>query len=275
MILSFHPCIEADLNIICAGRDPSEKELSAIKKAKAVILPQGCRESLYKMANENCHNVFPNYDALFEYPGKTGQARLFKKMNVCHPKTYIYETLDIFYSNHDTYPINFPFVFKFSWGGEGNNVYLIDSDKSFSNVLELAKKYECTGQKGFVIQEYIPNNSRTLRAVIIGSYIKTYWKVQQDSKIFYSNIGKGAVVEENIDKDLQKQGADEMLALCEKTGINLAGFDFLFDESKQKYRKPLFLEINYFFGRTGLGGIKKYYQLLNSNVKKWIKSVDK
>ena len=66
MILSFHPCFDADRNIICAGRDPDEKDLAAIRAADAVILPQGCREALYLLVRQNCPHVFPDYDARFQ-----------------------------------------------------------------------------------------------------------------------------------------------------------------------------------------------------------------
>ena len=36
---------------------------------------------------------------------------------------------------------------------------------------------------------------------------------------------------------------------------------------------PLFLEINYYFGRRGLGGSERYYALLVSEIIKWIKSL--
>jgi ribosomal protein S6--L-glutamate ligase len=39
MILSFHPLISADKNILCAGRNPNNHDLEAIKHADAVILP--------------------------------------------------------------------------------------------------------------------------------------------------------------------------------------------------------------------------------------------
>ena len=35
-------------------------------------------------------------------------------------------------------------------------------------------------------------------------------------------------------------------------------------------KKPLFLEINYFFGRSGLGGSEKYYEILTEQIQKWI-----
>ncbi|MBU4419623.1 MAG: hypothetical protein KKH84_01295, partial [Proteobacteria bacterium] len=58
-----------------------------------------------------------------------------------------------------------------------------------------------------------------------------------------------------------------------KTGINLAGFDFLFS-SEVNIKEPLFLEINYFFGRKGLGGSEKYYKILESEIQKWIESLN-
>ena len=96
MILSFHPCFSGDRQIFCAGREADEKDLAAIRSADAVILPQGCRPSLHAMARENCPHVFPNYDARFAYPRKSGQVSLFRRIGVSHPRTEIYETVDAF-----------------------------------------------------------------------------------------------------------------------------------------------------------------------------------
>ena len=90
MILSFHPCYVADENIICAGRQPDESDRTAMARADAVILSQGCYQSLYQMARENCAHVFPDYDARFQYPGKTGQARLFQDLSLAHPRTWMF-----------------------------------------------------------------------------------------------------------------------------------------------------------------------------------------
>jgi len=289
MILSFHPCFEYDKNIICAGRDPGADELAAIKAADAVILPQGCRELLYKMAQKNCRNVFPNYDARFKYPGKIGQIRLFQETDTPHPKTEIYHTVGVSPCaypatevSHSAYPVRLPFVFKFDWGGEGDNVFLIKSDKEFQNILKKAEDYEKTGQSGFIIQEYIrpiprfvsENNdipeSRTLRVVVIGTKIISYWRIQKNPEKFHANIAKGGVTDADSDPDLQEAAKISAKDFCQKTGINLAGFDFLFSW-KNGTAIPLFLEINYFFGRHGLGGSEKFYELLDTEIKNWIK----
>ena len=122
MILSFHPCYEADVNRLCAGRDPDEKDLAAIQSAAAVILPQGCREPLYRMAKDHCRHVFPNYDARFDYPGKTGQARLFEAMQTPHPQTWIYRDFNQFKDQQQLFSkADYPLVFKLDLGGGGGN----------------------------------------------------------------------------------------------------------------------------------------------------------
>ncbi|MCG2754079.1 MAG: hypothetical protein L6247_00670 [Desulfobacteraceae bacterium] len=349
MILSFHPCFVADKNIICAGRKPGADDLAAIKAADAVILPQGCYKSLYEMARGNCANVFPNYDAKFKYPGKTGQTKLFQNKGVSLPETVIFRNTDSFIPNFASFSkchceersdvaisspkdcfsiarndatgkdfqiilakfgFDFPFVFKFDWGGEGENVYLIKSVEYLQEVLQKAAIYERTGQAGFLIQEYIPSQNRSLRVVIINRKIITYWRVLKNREGFCSNLSQGAVIDFDYDPDLQEMAAVSVKNFCKQAGINLAGIDILFssdakpqkrahspqlaaglasesENSKLPYgrrfpaacrgelqiKEPLFLEINYFFGRRGLGGSEKYYELLIPEIRAWIKSL--
>lgn len=276
MIVSFHPCFEADQNIICAGRSPDHTDLAAIKAADAVILSQGCYESVYKMARNNCPNVFPNYDAKFKYPGKIGQSQLFRQMNVPVPETEIFHNTDAFYTSYGKVPgkhqFRFPLVFKFDWGDQGTNVFLVNSLSELEGMLEKAGRFEKTGQKGFLIQEYIPTQNRSLRVVIIGQKILSYWRVQKNSDNFCSNLGQGAVIDPDSDPELQAKAALSVKKFCKKTGINLAGFDFLFSSDAEN-KTPLFLEINYFFGRRGLGGSENFYGLLHQEIINWIASL--
>jgi len=276
MILSYHPCFEADKNRLCAGRKPGTDDLAAILAADAVILPQGCYESLYTMARNNCKHVFPNFDAKFKYKGKIGQTRLFQNIDAAHPKTEIHLNMDAFSKHYGGSPekpsFDFPFVFKFDWGGDGDHVYLIQSVDNFSNVLQIARKYETSGQKGFIIQEYIPANNRSLRVVVIGRTIVSYWRIQRNTDHFLSNVAKGAMIDYDSDHDLQKTAITSVKNFCSQTRINLAGFDILFS-SKKKVKTPLFLEINYFFGRQGLGGSANFYDILTKEIMKWIENL--
>jgi ribosomal protein S6--L-glutamate ligase len=277
MILSFHPCFEADKNLLCAGREPDADDLAAIKAADAVILPQGCYQSLYAMAHNNCKHIFPNFDARFKYAGKIGQIQLFKEKNVAHPKTETYLNIDAFSKHYEGFlsklAFDFPLVFKFDWGGEGDQVYLITAAAELLNILQTAGNYEKSGQSGFLIQEYIPSKNRSLRVVVIGQTIISYWRVQNSSESFGTSLAKGAVIDPVADPDLQEAAVKSVKDFCCRTGINLAGFDMLFS-SAMEIKTPLFLEINYYFGRRGLGGSERFYELLTTEITKWIDSLD-
>ena len=273
MILSYHPCFEGEKNLLCAGREPGTDDLDAIRTADAVILPQGCYQSLYQMARNNCKHVFPNFDARFKYKGKIGQIQLFRKKNAAHPKTETYININAFSLNYGGMPpkpaFDFPFVFKFDWGGEGDHVFLIKSPEDFLTVMQTARKFEKSGQKGFVIQEYIPSKNRSLRVVIIGQTIISYWRIQRNRENFTSNIARGASIDFDTDPELQKEAVKSVKDFCLRTEIDLAGFDILFSSSAT-INTPLFLEINYFFGRRGLGGSEIFYEILNREIVKWL-----
>lgn len=277
MILSFHPCFVADKNIICAGRKPGFDELEQIKLADAVILSQGCSEVLYRMAKENCENVFPNYDARFDYPGKTGQIHLFQKTGVAHPESKIFPSLShLRDSNGDIINeqllFSYPFVLKLDWGGEGETVYLVKTLSDFKYFIKKIKEYEMCGQKGFILQKFIESGNKSLRTVVIGKKTISYWRIQNDQDSFCAGLSQGATIDFDMEPALVRLAEAKSKEFCYKTGINLAGFDFIFS-SKDMNKEPLFLEINYFFGRSGLGGSEKYYRILNKEIKNWLKKI--
>ena len=276
MILSFHPCFSGDRQIFCAGREPDEADLAAIRSAGAVILPQGCRPSLYEMARGHCAHVFPNYDARFAYPRKSGQARLFQRIGVAHPRTEIYDTADAFAEalRDETSVLgrSFPLVFKFDWGGEGRNVLWVRSPEALGWAMETARNYERTGQKGFLIQEYVPSGNRALRVTVIGTRTITYWRVLEGKETACANLAMGGVIDRISDPEFQHAAARSVRAFCDATGINLAGFDILAPARESSIR-PIFLEINYFFGRQGLGGSPAYYRMLIAEIERWIGSI--
>jgi ribosomal protein S6--L-glutamate ligase len=276
MIVSFHSIFEADKNIICAGRDPNAADLAAIKAAKAVILNQGCCRSLYEAARTNCPNVFPNFDAKFKYPGKIGQIKLFRKINVCHPATEVFPDIASFQTQYDRapnpLPWQYPIVFKLDWGGEGDTVYLVNSIEELQKKLKQTAEFEKSGQTGFLLQEYVPSNNKTLRVVVIGQRLISYWRIQQNAADFHACLSKGAVIESKAQPELQQKAVAVVKQICQKTGINLAGFDVIFS-SEIDDPKPMLLEINYFFGRKGLGGSEAYYKILQAEIRTWLAEI--
>ncbi|MGB5155930.1 ATP-grasp domain-containing protein [Desulfobacterium sp. N47] len=278
MILSFHPCFVADKNIICAGRKPGIDELEQIKLADAVILPQGCSEALYRMAKENCKNIFPNYDAKFDYPGKTGQILLFQKTGVSHPASRIFSSLSHLTDpdgniKNDQILYSYPFVLKLDWGGEGETVYLVKTLSDLNHYIKKIEEYEKCGQKGFILQKFIESGNKSLRIVKIGNRMISYWRIQNNPDYFCAGLSQGATIDFDMQPALMRLAEKKAKEFCSIAGINLAGFDFIFSIN-DPYDEPLFLEINYFFGRSGLGGSENYYKVLNKEIKKWIKSLD-
>jgi ribosomal protein S6--L-glutamate ligase len=273
MIVSFHPLFEGDKNIICAGREPGADDLAAIKAAAAVVLPQGCRQSLYEMARDNCKHVFPNYRARFDFPGKIGQIKLFRETGWAHPPSELYPAVAEFKQHYREMPgdISFglPCVFKFDWGGQGETVYLINSRDDLKQVLEKAAVFENSGQKGFLLQQYIPTNGRTLRVIIIGQAMISYWRIQQSTDGFMSSVSRGAHIDTTSKPELQNAARAFVHDFCVKTGIDLAGFDVIFPAQAEN-SQPLLLEINYFFGRKGLGGSDAYYEILKNEIDNWL-----
>jgi ribosomal protein S6--L-glutamate ligase len=228
------------------------------------------------MATANCQHIFPNYHARFNYPGKIGQAHLFKATGVAHPRTETFENMQAFVDRYGDLPgtagFDFPFVAKFDWGGEGENVACIETEEHFQNFQLQAIRYERTGQAGFLLQKLIPAQGRVLRVTVIGHNIVSYWRTQPDKTAFYANISKGALLDADTDPNLQAAGVMTTRFFCQKNSINLAGFDFLFSSQAltDGIVEPLFLEINNFFGRKGLGGSERYYTLLQDAIQKWV-----
>lgn len=274
MILSFHPLFRGDTNILCAGREPGREELAAIRSAAAVILPQGCMRSLYEMARTNCGRVFPNYDARFRYPGKIGQIRLFRESGAPHPATDTYDDLADFRNRSSSHlAFGFPLVFKFDWGGEGDTVFFVVNQSDLDELLDHAERCERSGQRGFLLQQFVNCGGRSLRVVVIGKRLISYWRVGERPGTFKASLSGGARVDSDSDP-LLKEAAERLVAgFCRKAGINLAGLDILYAADGAS-PIPLLLEINYFFGRVGLGGSEAYYKLLKDEIRCWLQDGD-
>jgi ribosomal protein S6--L-glutamate ligase len=160
----------------------------------------------------------------------------------------------------------FPFVLKGAHGGEGTQVWLVESSIELEERLQTLLQFELQGSSGFVIQEYLPALERDLRVVVIGSQVVSYWRKAQG---FRHNIAQGGEVDAESDPELQAVGREKVKQFCQRSGINLAAFDLVFTSDEEA---PIFLEINYTFGRTGLGGSENFYNLLRDAVDQWLQA---
>lgn len=275
MILSFHPCIDADMQIVLADRPIDAGIREAIRKADAIILPQACPQDLYEICLGSTAHVFPNYNTRTRYPGKIGQTRMFGELGVPHPKTWPWESVRQFEDaclERGDMPHPMPFLIKEDRRHEAEGVFLVEERKELTEALSHLARREKSNHGGFVTQEYISCGGNVLRAVIVGQRIITYWKRPNQPGQRITTISRGAVIDRDWRPDLQEKGRASTRDLMRKTGINLAAVDFVFSIT-ESHPDPLFLEINYYFGRRGLGGMETYYRLLHEGIREWLAEI--
>ncbi len=272
MILSFHPCFDADFNVVLGSRRLNDEDIDLINRADAVILPQGRPQDIFQACLKPGLRVFPNYDARFKYPGKIGQSLLFEDLGLPHPETLRWSTVNDFKETNqgaDAFRHEQPFLIKDDKSHEAEGVFFIEDKTILSEALDFMGRREGSGLPGFVTQTYVPSGGNVLRAVIIGKNIITYWKRPENPGQVITTISRGALIDHQWKPDLQEKGEAAALVLAGKTGINLAAVDFVFSMS-EKEPEPFFLEINYYFGRRGLGGSEAYYRILYQAVRDWL-----
>lgn len=277
MILSFHPCIDADFNVIVAGRAPGAEEESLVKRANAIILPQGVRQDLYHLCRRYSERVFPNYDHRFRHPGKIGDTLLCRSLGMPHPKTAIFHSVahyrQLFPTEEERFPFALPFILKGNYSGEGHMVFRITDGKQLQAILEQLSAMENSGTQGFIAQQWVNHGGRDVRVVVLYDQLVSYWRVQHDPKQFLTNLTAGGVIDQSSDPSLLKKAEKMVHFLRRNTGINLAGIDLMFDENDNAYQ-PLLVEINYWFGRRYFGSSEAYYTELREAVTRWLASFD-
>ena len=271
-IISFHPEIEGDRFIW--DRSVWEPELpELLRRSRAVILPQTVGRELYFLCRHCAPAVFPNYDCRFRWEGKTGDTLLFWQHHVPHPRTQIFPRVETMVGEHPEMGLKverptFPLVLKARFGGEGGSTWLVADDAQLQHLLTGLERREWQGERGFVVQEYIPGTGRDLRVTVIGEQLFSYWRVNPNA--FHHNLARNGVIDRQADPELQRRGRSMVRDFCRQTGINLAGFDLIFPSGGQE---PLFLEIKYTFGRSGLGGGEGYRARLQEAVAHWLAKV--
>jgi ribosomal protein S6--L-glutamate ligase len=272
MILSFHPCFLGDTLVILGDGTLDAHDLRHIEAAEIIILPQYCTSELYRTCKRSSAQIFPNYDTRFKYPGKIGQSLLFKNYDCPHPKTLQWASVRAFneaYGGERDFSHRMPFLIKVDQAHEAEGIYTITDRKALGRCLEDLGRLEELGYPGFISQEVIRTEGNVLRAVIVGSRTITYWKRARETGQMIITISRGAEIDKVWKPELQTKGKTEAERLVAATGINLAAIDFIFD-FRSPDPQPLFLEINYIFGRRGLGGSIQFYRLLTEAVQEWL-----
>lgn len=159
-----------------------------------------------------------------------------------------------------------PFFLKADKSHEGDGVLFVTDRRSLETALARLEK---AGQEDFISQELIPCGGNALRTVVLHKDIISYWKRTDNCHEVIATVSHGSRIDGTWEPDLQEKGRAQAQWICEETGINLAAFDFVFDLDRPD-PQPYLLEINYYFGRRGLGGSLKYYRLLLKAIREWL-----
>jgi len=274
MILSFHPRIRGDVNLrLTPKRLFTEKEAATLASAKAVVFTQHVKAYQYNFCKARCPNVFPDYTHRFGFEGKYGNIQLFRQFQAAHPETVCYQSVDDFNHRHfeNNEPLmRFPFVLKGDRGGGGWAVFLIRNERDLTEQLAILDDPYLHATKRFIAQAFVAHGGKDLRVVVLGDIMKAYWRCQPNPREFRNNVSRGGIVDHASDPELMEKGMQCVKDFCSKTGINLAAFDVLFDQNQPE---PLLSEINFLFGRKGLGGSPQFHVILNRAVKAWLKGL--
>ena len=248
-------------------------DLAHIRDAEVIILPQICPFELYQACTNSSALIFPNYQTRFKYPGKVGQSLLFKQLKFPHPETRPWPSVTEFrktFQHIEDFPHRIPFVLKADGTHEAEGLFVITDQTSLESSLQNLTRFESSGTVGFISQELIHAEGNVLRAVILGRTIITYWKRGQNPSQIITTVSRGAKIDKGWRNDLQEKGRIEAQKFSAGTGSNLAAIDFVFSLAHLN-PEPLFLEVNYYFGRRGLGGSIHYYRLLLGAIQEWLK----
>lgn len=267
-VVSLHPHFEGGVNIrLSPEKVFSEAELKALGGAVAVVVPQNVKEDQYRLVSSLCANVFPDYRMRFGFEGKTGNFRLFEKFGLPRADTGAYENAGVFLERHAAgLPFDFPFVVKADREGGGNGVFLIKSRADLRPALDFMDG------RPFVAQRFVNHEGADLRVVILGGGLHPYWRIQGEKSEFRNNVGRGASISRDFEPELTARGLKAAGALREKTGINCAAVDILFDRSIEK-PAPLLSEINFVFGRKGMDGTVRFRELFARAVDEWTRQL--
>jgi ribosomal protein S6--L-glutamate ligase len=155
-------------------------------------------------------------------------------------------------------PLDYPFVLKGDLGGGGSAVFPVTSRNDLLHGLN-----RLPAERPVLIQQWVKHGGMDLRVVVVGAKMVSYFRVGGEN--FYNNVCRGGRMHPEIFPELQVRGMAAVAGFCHLAGINLAGFDLMFPDEGP----PVFIEINYNFGRKGLGGTPGFRRLFREAVGLW------
>jgi ribosomal protein S6--L-glutamate ligase len=258
--VSFNPDVKSEVNLPLFQAIETREVQELLKKSTGAILPSYVPPWRYRTIVGWARRWFPRLDARFEYCGKIKQILLFRRMNVRHPESLLFRNPMELMLHFETvgFPWGYPLVLKGDSGGGGQNVYPIYTEKDLAGSFD-----RLPGQEPALVQQFIQHGGMDLRVVVYGDHAVSYFRVGDGR--FYNNVCRGGRIDYGIDPDLQRKGINAVKGFCRRSNIDIAGFDLMFPDEGE----PVFIEINFHFGRKGLGGTAGHRAYVLQAVERW------
>jgi ribosomal protein S6--L-glutamate ligase len=261
--LSMNPLVQLEENLPNLAPVEAPEVASKIRAALGVVMPRGITRKRYRKIAAMAQNWFPNLDAKYDFSGKTKQAVLFQRLKIRHPRTILYSNpQDLLDAQDKMLPLDYPFVLKGDSGGGGSRVFPVCCRRDLIEGLN-----RLPPEEPLLIQRWVNHGGMDLRVVVVGAKMVSYFRVGGEN--FYNNACRGGRIHPEIFPELQHRGMSAVARFCHLAAINLAGFDLMFTDEGP----PVFVEINFNFGRKGLGGTPGFRKLFREAVDLWQKGI--
>ncbi len=258
--VSFYPRIPLDENLsIFEPLHDSNVQL-LLTQAAGVLLPPYIPPWRYHDITRLAKEWFPRLGARFIYQGKIKQIDLFRRLGVSYPETRTFNNPSHLMDHLQRFgsPWEYPLVLKGDKGGGGSTVYPIYCSSDISRHLVKLPTHEPV-----LLQKWVEHGGRDLRVVIYGTQAISYFRVGDGH--FYNNVCRGGRIDHELCPEQRRTGMQAVLEFCQRAYIDIAGFDLMFPDNSQ----PVFIEINFHFGRKGLGGFSGHQKKVQQAVKHW------
>jgi ribosomal protein S6--L-glutamate ligase len=231
-----------------------------LSNAAGVLLPEYVTPQRYQSITRYAREWFPNLDARFDCCGKTRQTLLFRKLGVRHPESLLFDNprLLMEYFERNGSPWGYPLVLKGDLGGGGSTVFPIRKPENLPGCLEKLRSEEPC-----LLQRWVEHGGKDLRVVVYGDHTVSYFRVGDGR--FYNNVCRGGRLDHLGWPELQEKGVQAVRNFCSLSKIDIAGFDLMFPDEGE----PVFVEINFHFGRKGLGGFDGHRRHILQAIGEW------
>lgn len=269
-IVSYHPGLEADINLVLVSQRPlDERDREVAGQAAAILLPQVCRADLFALAQSGGAPFFPNPAVHLSLDGKVGNHRLFRDLGLPHPPTVEFSDPQSAAAaweagRAEVVALGAPLVAKGAGGGMGENVFLVNNPAELRGLAGRLETYCHRGPSGLVLQRFL-SGAVDMRVVLMHDQAQVYWRKAAERE-FRANLAQGGSFSKDGPFQERQAALDLARRLQQAAGLDLAGVDVMIPPGG----RALLLEVNFFFGRHALGGSEEFLRRYLEAVRRWL-----